>query len=89
MVVSVRLGKAVTLECESNAVPPPTITWYKNGRAVSETARLQLRARGQRLEIRGAEVRVRLGFLCVWGFLFEGGGSSVCGGSSVRMEVPF
>ncbi|CAL8240206.1 unnamed protein product, partial [Gadus morhua 'NCC'] len=64
VVVSVRLGKAVTLECESNAVPPPTITWYKNGRAVSETAHLQLRARGQRLEIRGAEVSDTGQYVC-------------------------
>ena len=60
MVVSVRLGKVVTLECESKAVPPPTITWYKNGRLLSETAHMQLLARGQRLQIRGAEVRVVL-----------------------------
>uniref|UniRef100_A0A671W9G0 Hemicentin 1 n=1 Tax=Sparus aurata TaxID=8175 RepID=A0A671W9G0_SPAAU len=30
VVVNVLVGKSVTLECESNAVPPPTITWYKN-----------------------------------------------------------
>lgn len=57
MVVSVRVGYLVTLECESNAVPPPTITWYKNGRAVTESANLRILAEGQMLEIKGAEVR--------------------------------
>ena len=47
----------MTLECESNAVPPPTITWYKNGRVVTESANLRILAEGQMLEIRGSEVR--------------------------------
>lgn len=51
------VGKSVTLECESNAVPPPTITWYKNGRVVTESANLRILAEGQMLEIKGSEVR--------------------------------
>lgn len=54
--VSVRVGNSVTLECESNAVPPPTITWYKNGRMVMESGNIQILAGGQMLEIKGAEV---------------------------------
>uniref|UniRef100_A0A8C7JTX3 Hemicentin 1 n=1 Tax=Oncorhynchus kisutch TaxID=8019 RepID=A0A8C7JTX3_ONCKI len=57
VVVSVRVGNSVTLECESNAVPPPTITWYKNGRMVTESANLRILAQGQMLELKGAEVR--------------------------------
>lgn len=55
--VNVLVGKSVTLECESNAVPPPTITWYKNGRAVTESGNMQLLAEGQMLHIKGSEVR--------------------------------
>lgn len=55
--VNVLVGKSVTLECESNAVPPPTITWYKNGRAVTESGNVQLLAKGQMLHIKGSEVR--------------------------------
>ncbi|KAJ0065491.1 hypothetical protein NL108_012446 [Boleophthalmus pectinirostris] len=44
VVVNVLLGKAVTLECESNAVPPPTVTWYKNGRVVSDTGQYVCKA---------------------------------------------
>lgn len=57
MVVNVLVGKSVTLECESNAVPPPTITWYKNGRVMTESANLRILAEGQVLEIKGSEVK--------------------------------
>ncbi|KAG5276279.1 hypothetical protein AALO_G00130100 [Alosa alosa] len=62
--VSVRVGNSVTLECESNAVPPPTITWYKNGRPVAETANLRILADGQRLELKGAEVSDTGQYVC-------------------------
>ncbi|MCJ8749980.1 hypothetical protein PDJAM_G00193750 [Pangasius djambal] len=56
VVISVRVGNSVTLECQSNAIPPPTITWYKNGRLVTETTNLRILADGQTLEIKGTEV---------------------------------
>lgn len=57
VVVNVLAGKPVTLECASNAVPPPTITWYKNGRVVTESANLRILADGQMLQIQESEVR--------------------------------
>ncbi|KAL4635075.1 hemicentin-1 [Arapaima gigas] len=62
--VSVRVGNAVTLECKSNAVPPPTITWYKNGRLVTESANLRILAEGQMLQIEGAEVSDTGQYVC-------------------------
>lgn len=67
MVVNVLVGKSLTLECESNAVPPPTITWYKNGRVVIESANLRILAEGQKLEIKASEVRDKW-MLCGWLF---------------------
>ncbi|KAJ0032742.1 hypothetical protein NQD34_002823 [Periophthalmus magnuspinnatus] len=64
VVVNVLMGKAVTLECESNAVPPPTVTWYKNGRVVTETANVQILAEGQRLQIKGSEVSDTGQYVC-------------------------
>ncbi|KAM3875993.1 hemicentin-1 [Diretmus argenteus] len=64
VVVSVRVGNSVTLECESNAVPPPTITWYKNGRAVTESANLRILVQGQMLEIKGSEVSDTGQYVC-------------------------
>lgn len=69
VVVNVLVGKSVTLECESNAVPPPTITWYKNGRVVTESANLRILAEGQMLEIKGSEVRDEWMTCCL--FLFS------------------
>lgn len=59
VVLNVLVGKSVTLECESNAVPPPIITWYKNGRPITEAANLRILADGQILELRETEVCVR------------------------------
>lgn len=56
VVLNVLVGKSVILECESNAVPPPTITWYKNGRMVTESANLRILVERQVLEIRASEV---------------------------------
>ncbi|KAF1385466.1 hypothetical protein PFLUV_G00108060 [Perca fluviatilis] len=64
VVVNVLVGKSVTLECESNAVPPPTITWYKNGRVVTESANLRILAVGQMLEIQGSEVSDTGQYVC-------------------------
>ncbi|TSL47575.1 Hemicentin-1 [Bagarius yarrelli] len=56
VLVSVRVGNSITLECLSNAIPPPTITWYKNGRLLTETTNLRFLADGQSLEIKETEV---------------------------------
>ncbi|XP_005733181.1 hemicentin-1 isoform X1 [Pundamilia nyererei] len=65
VVVNVLVGKSVTLECESNAVPPPVITWYKNGRVVTESANLRVLAEGQILEIKGSEVSDTGQYVCM------------------------
>ncbi|XP_040926337.1 hemicentin-1 isoform X2 [Betta splendens] len=64
VVVNVLLGKSATLKCESSAVPPPTITWYKNGRVVTESANLRILAKGHMLEINGSEVSDTGQYVC-------------------------
>uniref|UniRef100_A0A665VT70 Hemicentin-1 n=1 Tax=Echeneis naucrates TaxID=173247 RepID=A0A665VT70_ECHNA len=64
VVVNVLVGKSVTLECESNAVPPPTITWYKNGRMVTESANLRILAEGRTLQIKSSEVSDTGQYVC-------------------------
>ncbi|XP_068809626.1 hemicentin-1 isoform X3 [Struthio camelus] len=54
--MNVRVGTPVILECESNAIPPPVITWYKNRRIISESANVEILADGQTLQIKRAEV---------------------------------
>ncbi|XP_044798654.2 hemicentin-1 isoform X4 [Bubalus bubalis] len=63
-VVNVREGTSVSLECGSNAVPPPVITWYKNGRMLTESARLEILADGQMLHITKAEVSDTGQYVC-------------------------
>ncbi|XP_027560313.1 hemicentin-1 isoform X2 [Neopelma chrysocephalum] len=55
-VLNVRVGTPVTLDCESNAIPPPVITWYKNRLSISESAHVEILADGQTLRIKGAQV---------------------------------
>ncbi|KAM7409728.1 hypothetical protein PAMA_001291 [Pampus argenteus] len=64
VVVNVLVGKSVALACESNAVPPPTITWYKNGRVVTESDNLRILDEGQMLEIKGSEVSDTGQYVC-------------------------
>uniref|UniRef100_A0A8C3SMB3 Ig-like domain-containing protein n=1 Tax=Chelydra serpentina TaxID=8475 RepID=A0A8C3SMB3_CHESE len=65
VVVTVRVGIPVTLECESNAVPPPVITWYKNGRMITESANIEILADGQMLQIKSAETDDTGRFTCI------------------------
>ncbi|KAI7799480.1 hemicentin-1 isoform X1 [Triplophysa rosa] len=64
VVLNVRAGKSATLECESNAVPPPIITWFKNGRLVTETTNLRILADGQMLQLRETEVSDTGQYVC-------------------------
>lgn len=63
-VVNVREGTSVSLECESNAVPPPVITWYKNGQMITESTHMEILADGQMLHIKKAEVHLLFLFAC-------------------------
>ncbi|XP_010130628.1 PREDICTED: hemicentin-1, partial [Buceros rhinoceros silvestris] len=63
-VLNVRVGTPVMLECESNAIPPPVITWYKNRHIISESANVEILADGQTLQIKGAEVSDTGQYVC-------------------------
>uniref|UniRef100_A0A8C9DLV3 Hemicentin-1 n=1 Tax=Prolemur simus TaxID=1328070 RepID=A0A8C9DLV3_PROSS len=63
-VVNVREGTSVSLECESNAVPPPVVTWYKNGRMIAESTHWEILADGQMLHIKKTEVSDTGQYVC-------------------------
>ncbi|TRZ22552.1 hypothetical protein HGM15179_004536 [Zosterops borbonicus] len=63
-VLSVRAGTAVTLDCESNAIPAPVITWYKNSRLIPDSPALEVLADGQTLRIKAAEVSDTGQYVC-------------------------
>ncbi|XP_063792751.1 hemicentin-2 [Pseudophryne corroboree] len=49
------LGGTLTLACETDAVPEPTVTWYKNGQPFTASSSVSFRKSGQRLEIRDVQ----------------------------------
>ncbi|XP_004706727.1 hemicentin-1 [Echinops telfairi] len=63
-VITVREGTSVSVECESNAVPPPVVSWYKNGLTITESNRLEILSDGQMLRIRKAEVSDTGQYVC-------------------------
>ncbi|ETE60133.1 Hemicentin-1, partial [Ophiophagus hannah] len=63
-IVNVRVGMPVTLECESNAVPPPSITWYKNNHMISVSSNVEIVADGQTLHIKMTEVSDTGQYVC-------------------------
>ncbi|XP_069039515.1 hemicentin-1 isoform X2 [Lepisosteus oculatus] len=46
----------VTLSCESNAIPPPLLTWYHEGKKLSTSARVTVLPGGHALQIPRARV---------------------------------
>lgn len=66
VVVNTLAGKASTLECETSAVPAPSISWYKNGRVVTESANLRILKEGQMLEIKTTGVKLRSRMQPMW-----------------------
>ncbi|KAM9858177.1 hemicentin-1 [Aulostomus maculatus] len=45
------LGHPITLSCESNAIPPPKLNWYKDGRKLTAADGVMLLPGGQVLQI--------------------------------------
>ncbi|XP_036769471.2 hemicentin-2 isoform X1 [Manis pentadactyla] len=63
--VKTKVNSTLTLECECWAVPPPTISWYKDGRPVAPNERLHLLGEGRLLQIRPTQVADSGRYLCV------------------------
>uniref|UniRef100_A0A2K6UV43 Hemicentin-2 n=1 Tax=Saimiri boliviensis boliviensis TaxID=39432 RepID=A0A2K6UV43_SAIBB len=54
--VLVRAGDKAVLSCETDALPEPTVTWYKDGQPLGLVQGTQALRGGQRLEIQEAQV---------------------------------
>uniref|UniRef100_A0A8C4R3X0 Ig-like domain-containing protein n=1 Tax=Eptatretus burgeri TaxID=7764 RepID=A0A8C4R3X0_EPTBU len=63
--LSVVTGDLVNLECNANGVPPPTLTWLKNGRPLPRAKRLQVVKGGQQLRIATAQVEDNGRYTCL------------------------
>jgi len=49
--VTVVKNKAVVLRCAAHGIPPPTVTWLKDGRAIRPDDRVRLLMSGRHLEL--------------------------------------
>ncbi|XP_056395554.1 LOW QUALITY PROTEIN: hemicentin-2 [Hyla sarda] len=54
---SVTVTQPLTLECESSAVPPPAITWLKDGRPLPKRAGIRVTEEGRYLQIDQSQLR--------------------------------
>ncbi|XP_009950773.1 PREDICTED: LOW QUALITY PROTEIN: hemicentin-2, partial [Leptosomus discolor] len=63
--VKTRVNSTVTLECETWAVPEPTIQWYKDKQLLESTGHLQILSEGQVLQIKPASVSDSGHYTCV------------------------
>ncbi|XP_043914327.1 hemicentin-2 isoform X2 [Protopterus annectens] len=55
-VIVMRKGETVELHCESDAVPEPTISWYKNGHQVVTVSEARTLSSGQMLKIQDIQM---------------------------------
>lgn len=63
---TVMLGRPVELHCQSDAIPPPTLTWRKDGRPLFRKPGLTVSADGSLLKVK-VELelqRVKLNLFC-------------------------
>ncbi|XP_039085354.1 hemicentin-2 [Hyaena hyaena] len=63
--VKTKVNSTLTLECECQGVPPPTISWYKDGRPVTPNQRLHILGEGRLLQIQPTQVSDSGRYLCV------------------------
>ncbi|XP_037653920.1 hemicentin-2 [Choloepus didactylus] len=63
--VRTKVNSTLTLECEWWAVPPPTISWYKDGQPVTPNQRLHILGEGRLLQIQPTQISDSGRYLCV------------------------
>ncbi|KAM5299409.1 LOW QUALITY PROTEIN: hemicentin-2 [Ctenodactylus gundi] len=63
--VKTKVNSTLTLECECWAVPPPSISWYKDGQPVTPSQRLRVLGEGRLLQIQPTQVADSGRYLCV------------------------
>uniref|UniRef100_A0A674IMN9 Hemicentin-1 n=1 Tax=Terrapene triunguis TaxID=2587831 RepID=A0A674IMN9_9SAUR len=63
--LTVLQNRQVILECKSDAVPPPTITWLKDGERLQATPRVRILSSGRYLQINNADLGDTASYTCV------------------------
>ncbi|XP_018408468.1 PREDICTED: hemicentin-1 [Nanorana parkeri] len=55
--VTILMSQTLSLKCESNAIPPPVLMWFKDWRPLVNRAGLRISGSGHVLEIENAQVK--------------------------------
>ncbi|XP_015725366.1 hemicentin-1 isoform X1 [Coturnix japonica] len=63
--LTVLRNRQVILECKSDAVPPPTISWLKNGKLLEGTPRIRILSSGRYMQINNADLGDTANYTCV------------------------
>jgi len=58
-------NRTVLLECPVSGIPPPEVTWLRNGDALSLEAHMRLLSDGRQLEIRRAQEMDTARYTCI------------------------
>lgn len=65
--ISVLISQAVELLCQSDAIPPPTLTWLKDGRPLLKKPGLSISENGSVLKVRlWVHILLLIIFLSSW-----------------------
>ncbi|KAM4662543.1 hemicentin-2 [Discoglossus pictus] len=60
----IRVGDTLALQCESDALPQPTVTWYKNGHQLLNENGVLIHTHGQKLEIQEVQASDKGLYIC-------------------------
>ncbi|XP_035384811.1 hemicentin-1 isoform X2 [Electrophorus electricus] len=63
--LSVLQNRQVTLECKSDAVPPPTLSWLKDGAPLKTSPRVRVLSGGRYLQINNADLGDTARYTCL------------------------
>lgn len=63
--ITVTRGKSVSLECEVQGIPQPTVTWMKDGRTLTKGRGMEILDEGRILQLKNIHVSDTGRYVCV------------------------
>uniref|UniRef100_A0A8C1GCV3 Hemicentin-1 n=1 Tax=Cyprinus carpio TaxID=7962 RepID=A0A8C1GCV3_CYPCA len=63
--VKIKVNNSLTLECEAQAIPTPTLVWYKDGQILKSDGHLTITATGRIVQIKHTQVSDTGRYTCV------------------------
>ncbi|KAK1804810.1 hypothetical protein P4O66_003652 [Electrophorus voltai] len=63
--IKIKVNNTLTLECEAQAIPTPTLHWYKDGQLLKADGRVTVTANGRIVQIKQAQVSDTGRYTCI------------------------